>query len=140
MTTDTAPRRKVMIVDDSGIIRKLAKRMIEHIGFDVVEADSGQRALEIYEQVNPAGVLLDWNMPGLNGMDVLRAIGQREGSRAKIIFCTTESTADKIAEALSAGADEFIMKPFDEEILRIKFLSVGLSADCSDQASAVDSN
>lgn len=118
---------KCLIVDDSVVVRKLARMMVEGFGFDVAEAGDGASALEACRSEMPALVLLDWNMPVMNGMEFMQALrGMPGGAAVKIVFCTTENNMPAIETALSAGADEYIMKPFDAEILQSKFQQVGL--------------
>ncbi|MDP2206440.1 MAG: response regulator [Alphaproteobacteria bacterium] len=118
---------KCMIVDDSVVVRKLARMMIEGLGFDCAEAGDGAAALDACRAEMPAMILLDWNMPVMNGMDFMHALRALPGGAAvKIVFCTTENNMPAIEMALSAGADEYIMKPFDAEILQSKFRQVGL--------------
>lgn len=115
-----------LIVDDSGIVRKLVRRMIEGWGFECVEAADGQLALETCRAIMPDIILLDWNMPVMNGIDFLKALRLLpEGHHAQVIFCTTENDIARIEEGLAAGADEYMMKPFDGSILRGKFEQIG---------------
>jgi two-component system chemotaxis response regulator CheY len=109
------------IVDDSRVVRRAARRMLESLGFEVSEAESGAEALEKCREAMPDAILLDWNMPVMDGISFLRALRREpEGAGPKVLFCTTEGSFAHISEALEAGADEFIIKPFDEEILRDK--------------------
>jgi two-component system chemotaxis response regulator CheY len=116
-----------LVVDDSAIIRKLAVRMLTNLDIRTVEAENGAQALEQCAISAPDIVLLDWNMPVLNGIEFLRALrANRTMSQPKVLFCTTESEFSRILEAMQSGADEYIMKPFDEDILasKLKLLSV----------------
>jgi len=115
-----------LIVDDSRIIRKVARRIIEDLGFEVDEAADGAEALTYCMGLMPQVVLLDWQMPVMDGLSFLRRLRDLPGGRApKVLFCTIETRADRIAEALSAGADDYVMKPFDGEILQSKLAEVG---------------
>lgn len=115
-----------LIVDDSRIIRKVARRIVEGLGFEVDEAADGAEALNYCMGVMPQVVLLDWHMPVMDGMTFLRRLRDLPGGRApKVLFCTIETRAERIAEALSAGADDYVMKPFDGEILQSKLAEVG---------------
>jgi len=101
--------------------------MVEGFGFKCTEAADGAQALEACKADMPALVLLDWNMPVMNGMDFLMALrAMPDGGGVKVVFCTTENNMPAIQQALAAGADEYIMKPFDSEILQSKFRQVGL--------------
>ena len=116
-----------LVVDDSRVIRKVARRILEDLEFDITEAGDGQEALESCRSAMPDAVLLDWNMPVMNGIDFLRALRQEAGGDAPVVvFCTTENDAEHITEAIEAGANEYIMKPFDSDIIEAKFSEVGL--------------
>ena len=122
----TLTPRTCLIVDDSRIIRKVARRIVEGLGFEVDEAADGSEALAFCGGVIPEVILLDWSMPVMDGMTFLRRLRALPGGMApKVLFCTIETRADRIAEALSAGADDYVMKPFDGEILTSKFAEVG---------------
>ena len=113
-----------LVVDDSKVIRKVARHILELLEFQVCEAVDGQDGVEQCETVNPDVILLDWNMPVMGGMDFLRAV-RAKGQTAKVIFCTTENGLPQIEAAIAAGADEFIMKPFDRDMLQSKLELVG---------------
>ena len=115
-----------LIVDDSRIIRKVARRILEDLAFEVQEAADGAEALEVCVGAMPDVVLLDWQMPIMDGMTFLgRLRALPDGREPKVLFCSVETRADRIAEALSAGADEYVMKPFDGDILQSKLAEVG---------------
>ena len=91
------------------------------------EAADGAQALECCRKTMPDCILLDWNMPVMNGIDFLRALRREPGGeRPTVVFCTTENDMSHIAEAMRSGANEYIMKPFDSEIIESKFNEVGL--------------
>src|SRR3954469_25155252 len=116
-----------LVVDDSSVIRKVARRILEGLDFKISEAEDGQQALEQCRSALPDAVLLDWNMPVMDGYDFLKALRRLPGGDGpKVVFCTTENDVAHIARALSAGANEYIMKPFDKEIVEAKFQEVGL--------------
>jgi two-component system chemotaxis response regulator CheY len=118
--------RTCLIVDDSRIIRKVARRIVEELKFEVDEAADGSEALTFCAGVMPDVVLLDWSMPVMDGLTFLRRLRDLPGGgHPKVLFCTIETRAERIAEALSAGADDYVMKPFDGEILSSKFAEVG---------------
>ena len=120
--------RTCLVVDDSRTVRKLARRILEAHDYAVTEAEDGRRALEACRAALPDGVLLDWNMPVMNGIEFLRALRAEFGpDRPVVLFCTTETEMRFITEALEAGAQEYIMKPFDAEILLGKFAEAGLA-------------
>ena len=119
--------RTCLVVDDSSVIRKVARRILEGLDFKIAEAEDGQQAIEQCRNAMPDAVLLDWNMPVMDGYDFLRNLRMMPGGdRPKVVFCTTENDVAHIARALHAGANEYIMKPFDKEIVTAKFQEVGL--------------
>lgn len=116
-----------LIVDDSRVVRAVARRILEDLNIQVLEAENGEVALKVVQNDAPDVVLLDWNMPVMDGMGFLKSM--RETDLAKppiIVFCTTERSLDHIRRALDAGADEYIMKPFDQEIVASKFQEAGV--------------
>ena len=116
-----------LVVDDSKVIRKVARHILETLDFAVHEAGDGREALEHCQKTPPDVVLLDWNMPVMSGMEFLRALGQTTLSRRpKVVFCTTENGLAHIRAAIEAGADEYVMKPFDRETLESKLQIVGM--------------
>lgn len=119
--------KRCLIVDDSRVVRKVAGRIIRDLSFDVHEAGDGAEALLHCRETMPDAVLLDWNMPVMNGLDFLRALRREaNGDKPIVVFCSTENDADHISEAIRTGANEFIMKPFDSNIIQSKFAEVGL--------------
>jgi two-component system chemotaxis response regulator CheY len=116
-----------LIVDDSSIIRKVARRILESLEFQILEAENGEQAFETCRRQLPDAILFDWNMPKMDGYDFLRALRRLPGGeRPKVVFCTTENDVAHIARALQAGANEYIMKPFDKDIVEEKFQEIGL--------------
>jgi two-component system, chemotaxis family, chemotaxis protein CheY len=119
--------RTCLVVDDSSVIRKIARRILEELGFQITEAEDGEKALEACARELPDAVLLDWNMPVMDGYEFLGHLRRMPGGeKPKVVFCTTENGMDHIARALDAGANEYIMKPFDKDIVAAKFQEVGL--------------
>ena len=117
-----------LIVDDSRVIRKVSRHILETLGFSVEEAENGQQGLERCAQAMPEVVLLDWNMPVMTGIEFINELRRREGGeKPKVVFCTTENDVAHIREAIDAGADEYVMKPFDHETLQIKLQLVGMA-------------
>ncbi|MGB0719362.1 MAG: response regulator [Bdellovibrionales bacterium] len=119
---------KCLVVDDSRVVRKVARRIVEDIGFECLEAEDGQKAYEsCMNDGMPEAILLDWNMPVMSGIEFLEKLRDMEnGQYPKVVFCTTENDMSYIQRALAAGANEYIMKPFDSEIIETKFTQVGL--------------
>ncbi len=116
-----------LVVDDSRVVRKVARKILEDLDFTCDEAENGQEAMHACARQMPDAVLLDWNMPVLSGIEFLRRLRKMSGGdQPKVVFCTTENDLAHIQEALSAGANEYIMKPFDSDIIQTKFAQVGL--------------
>ncbi len=116
-----------LLVDDSRVIRKVARHILESLQLNVEEASDGREALEMCDANMPDVVLLDWNMPIMNGLDFLKELSRRNLAQPpKVIFCTTENGLDYIRAAVDAGADEYVMKPFDRETLESKLQIVGI--------------
>ncbi len=119
--------KNCLVVDDSSVIRKVARRILEDLSFDISEAEDGLKALEVCRKEMPTAILLDWNMPVMDGLEFLAQLRREPGGeKPKVVFCTTENDIGHIAKAMRAGADEYIMKPFDREIVEAKFAEVGL--------------
>ncbi|VIO65335.1 Chemotaxis protein CheY [Bradyrhizobium ivorense] len=118
-----------LVVDDSSVVRKIARRILEGMNFHIIEAEDGAVALEACKRALPDAVLLDWNMPVMDGFEFLVQLRRLPGGdQPKVVFCTTENGIDHISRALHAGANEYIMKPFDKDIVVAKFQEVGLLA------------
>src|SRR5882672_9979201 len=119
--------KRCLVVDDSKVVRMVARKILESLNFQIEEAQNGQAAMDICKRAMPDAILLDWNMPVMNGMDFLKGLRRMDGSKQPVVvFCTTENDLKHIQEAITAGADEYIMKPFDSEIIESKFNQVGL--------------
>ena len=119
--------KSCLIVDDSRVVRKVARRILEDLHFTIEEAADGKLAIDACLRKMPDVVLLDWNMPVMNGIDFLRQLRRTPGGATPVVvFCTTENDVEHIQEAIGAGANEYIMKPFDSDILQAKFAQVGL--------------
>ena len=119
--------KTVLVVDDSSVIRKIARRMFEELKFKVLEAEDAAAAMSICTEKLPDVILLDWNMPEKSGLEFLIDLrNMPHGDEPKVIFCTTENQQSKIINAMEAGADEYIMKPFNEYVIREKLEQVGM--------------
>lgn len=119
--------KRALLVDDSRAVRMVGRRILQSLGFDTLEAGDGQEALSVY-RANPTvdAVLLDWNMPVMNGLDFLKALRKETSPQPVVVMCTTENDLAHITEALSAGANEYIMKPFTDDIVKEKFQETGV--------------
>ena len=119
--------RTCLVVDDSRVIRKVARRILEDIGYEIAEAADGMEALAWCRAAMPDAVLLDWNMPLMTGIEFLRKLRAEPGGEGPVVvFCTVENDLAHIREALDAGANEYIMKPFDGDIVTGKLIEAGL--------------
>ena len=118
-----------LVVDDSKVIRKVARHILEALHFNVEEAVDGREALDRCNAGDlPDVILLDWNMPVMSGMEFLRSLSDADfANRPKVVFCTTENDVAHIRAAIDAGADEYMMKPFDRETLESKLQLVGVA-------------
>ena len=115
-----------LVVDDSAVIRKVARRILEGLSFRISEAEDGEQALAACRADMPDAVLLDWNMPVMDGYEFLRELRRLPtGNAPKVVFCTTENDVAHIREAIEAGADEYVMKPFDHDTLQMKLQLIG---------------
>jgi two-component system chemotaxis response regulator CheY len=116
-----------LIVDDSRVIRRMTADILGDLGLNTAQAEHGLAAVEFCRATVPDFVLLDWNMPEMDGITCLRALRAMDlAPRPIVVMCTTESGVTKICEALQAGADEYIMKPYDRDVLLDKLVQVGL--------------
>jgi two-component system chemotaxis response regulator CheY len=105
----------------------VARKILEGLNFAIEEAENGKVAIDACRRHMPDAILLDWNMPVMSGIDFLRDLRKMDGGADPIVvFCTTENDLAHIREAIGAGANEYIMKPFDSEIIEAKFAQAGL--------------
>jgi two-component system chemotaxis response regulator CheY len=119
--------KRCLIVDDSRVIRRVASKIVHDLGFDVDEAENGRKALNALTIRMPDLILVDWDMPVMDGLEFAKELRKLPGgNKVVVVFCTTENDVPHIREALAAGADEYIMKPFDGEIVRSKLVLLGL--------------
>ena len=115
-----------LLVDDSRMIRKVARRIIESVGYQVDEAENGEEALAKCRISTPDLILLDWDMPVMTGIEFLAALRATQTSkRPKVVFCTTKAGAFDIHRGIDVGADEYVTKPFNEASLLDKLIKIG---------------
>lgn len=124
---------KAIIVDDSRAMRTILRRALTQAGFDVVEAGDGREALEQLLESGPLDLaLVDWNMPVMTGYELICEVrARRELDGMAIMMVTTETEIDQMQRALDAGANEYVMKPFSQDILREKLLMLGFGDGAS---------
>jgi two-component system chemotaxis response regulator CheY len=116
----------VLVVDDSGIIRAAIRRILESLGHTVVEAPDGQQAMVVCSSHEVDAVLCDIDMPVMDGLTFLAEYRAQRGHKKPVIMCTTHNTLSKIQHAMSMGANEYIMKPFDAQIMSEKLAACGV--------------
>lgn len=123
--------RKCIVADDSKVVRGIIVKILANLGFEVLEADSGEAVFDLYSQMKNDIVLIvmDYKLSGLDGIDVLYKIRSHEINKNKRVFIILSSSIAserKIKEALECGADDYLMKPFDEDILISKLEYLGV--------------
>jgi two-component system chemotaxis response regulator CheY len=120
---------KALVVDDSKAVRMILAKTLKELGFEVREAANGREALEVIEVEKTAItlVLADWNMPEIDGLELLKRLRQKpELASLVVVMVTTETELGQMAAALESGANEYIMKPFTKDILVEKLQLVGV--------------
>src|SRR5205085_10017074 len=117
-----------LVVDDSQTIRLILRKYLGKIGFDVVEAADGVEGIARLREMSQTDlVLVDWNMPNMSGVDFVRTVRAiRQYDSLPLVMVTTNTELDQIASALEAGANEYIMKPFTQDVIRGKLELLGL--------------
>ncbi|HEY1803360.1 MAG TPA: response regulator [Terracidiphilus sp.] len=121
---------RALIVDDSSFMRNFLRAMLEKKGIACADAGDGQSALDLLHASAPFDfALVDWNMPVMNGLEMLRRVRAEGFSDMKVMMVTTEVETESIVKALDAGADEYLMKPFDDEALSEKLALIGLAEE-----------
>ncbi len=122
--------QKVLVVDDARVVRITLREIMKTLGYEILEAADGEQAIEkIKEHPDVNLIMLDWHMPVMNGYDFLvflRGLPEH-GSNPPVIMVTTEASMPSMLKALAAGADEYIMKPFDIELIKSKLDILGLT-------------
>jgi len=118
---------RALIVDDSRFMRGHLRRMLTALGFESEAACDGEAGLKLLRDGPPFDLaLVDWNMPVMNGLEMLKNICAEEFTEMKVMMVTSEAETESICRALESGADEYLMKPFDTEALREKLALLGL--------------
>lgn len=119
--------KQVLVIDDLPVIRKITRRILEGMRLSASEASDGRQALAACSFGMPDAIFVDSAMPGLDGYEFVRELRQMPGGdKPKIVFCSTEYDVSLIARAMHAGADEFLMKPFDRTTVETKFTNLGV--------------
>ncbi len=117
----------ILVADDAPVIRKVARRLLQDMGYVVVEAETTDQVLSICRDNMPDAVLLDYDMPGMKSIDIIPEIVRMQaGHDCKVIYCTSEMLVPEMTRAKRAGANGFLMKPFNRKILTYKLAEAGL--------------
>jgi two-component system chemotaxis response regulator CheY len=113
---------RALVIDDSRAVRMIIGKILRELGMEVVEAGDGLQALEQLKQTPDVDLMLvDWNMPQMNGLDFIRAVRSQPAYAAvRIVMVTSEAEGEQVVRALQAGADEYVMKPFNKDVLVAK--------------------
>jgi two-component system, chemotaxis family, chemotaxis protein CheY len=113
---------RALIVDDSRPSRIVVRMVLKDLQMEVLEAENGRRALELVDQLGPGDVIfVDWNMPALNGLDFIRALrADPRYNEIRVVMVTVNGDQSEVNRALEAGANEYLMKPFDREMIKAK--------------------
>lgn len=121
---------RALVVDDARTVRVILRRILEEMGFEAIEADNGRDALTWLAEGLPTDVvLIDWDMPVMSGIAFVHAVRANPRYRhLRIVMVTKETRLHNVKEALEAGADEYIMKPFTKDVVREKLELLGLPA------------
>ena len=115
---------KFMLVDDSSTMRKIQRRTLERLGFpEIIEAEDGDEALRLLPDANPDILITDWNMPNVNGLELVKTIRLTD-QKLPIIMVTTEAEKNRVIEAIKAGISDYLIKPFTSEALASKIRRV----------------
>jgi two-component system chemotaxis response regulator CheY len=119
-----------LVVDDSRAMRSILTRLLSGLGFDVAQAGDGAEALAVLDSgARPDVILVDWNMPVMDGLTFIKNVRAREDLRdISLMMVTTESEQGQIVRALAAGAHEYVIKPFTDEVIAEKLALLGLVA------------
>ena len=116
-----------LVIDHSPALRTVARRILEEIGYKVTGAGDGMAALRACRETMPDLIFLDWNLPTMKGVEFVKSVrGQQDGGHPVILFATTENDATEVAHAMAAGANEYVMKPFDSFAVRNKLAEIGV--------------
>jgi two-component system chemotaxis response regulator CheY len=124
--------KQCLIVDDSRVVRAVARRILEDLHYVVTEAEDGMAGLRACREKMPDLIFLDWNLSTMKGVDFVKSVrGQQDGAHPAILFCATESDPAEIAAAMAAGANEYLIKPFDGAMVRAKLAGIGIDIDAA---------
>lgn len=119
---------RALVIDDAKVVRQILSDMVKKCGFEPFDAEDGEDALKVLENIGAVDLMLvDWNMPNMNGLEFVKEVRKNDAhAAAKIMMVTTESEMENVIQALEAGADEYVMKPFTKEAISEKLALLGL--------------
>jgi two-component system chemotaxis response regulator CheY len=122
LASSTETGMRVLVIDDSRTVRIIIRQALAEAGLDVIEAANGREGLDQLRAHDDVElVLVDWNMPEMNGLEFVQAVrAQRSFDPVRIMMVTTETEQEQVVRALNAGANEYLMKPFTKEVLVAK--------------------
>ncbi len=122
-----AEDKKILITDDSDLIREITARIVKELDFGVLEAANAEESIEICREKKPVAVFLDWDLPSLGALDFLRAASELPAEdRPPIVLCATENDPQQFTLAKAAGAAHYILKPYDRDTIAAKLSELGL--------------
>lgn len=121
---------RAIVIDDSRAVRRILSGLLRELGFEPSEAGDGAQALLTLGELGPIDLaLVDWNMPRMKGIDFVRHVRERGlQPQMRIMMVTTETEMDYVQQALTAGADEYVMKPFTKDVILEKLGLLGITA------------
>jgi two-component system, chemotaxis family, chemotaxis protein CheY len=127
---------KILLVDDSRTIRNIQKNVLGQLGYnDILEAGDGLEALQVLKETRPDMMLVDWNMPNMDGLSLIKAVRATDKA-LPIIMCTTEAEKTRVIEAIKAGVNNYIVKPFTADTMSEKIGQTLAKAGAGDLAKA----
>ncbi|MEZ5776246.1 MAG: response regulator [Hyphomicrobiaceae bacterium] len=119
--------RHCLVVDDSDVIRRVTKRILEDFNMTSTEAESADEGMALCQRAMPDLILLDWHMPSMAPIDFISWVRSQGGEQPYIFYCTTENDSEDLSQAFAAGADDFLMKPYDRDSLLRKLQGAGFT-------------
>ncbi len=122
---------RTLILDDSSTVRKMLRRIMEEAGYEVTEAENGREGLERLREMGQVDVaLVDWHMPEMDGLEFIKTVRTDPAyNGVRFMMVTTEVHTEQVVEALEAGADEYVMKPFQKDTILEKLTILGLRTE-----------
>lgn len=124
---------RALVIDDSRAMRSILSGILTSLDFEVEEAADGQQAVEVLEGGPPFDIaLVDWNLPGMSGLEIVTEVRKNPVlAGTRLLMVTTETEFERVTQALQAGADEYIMKPFNRDMLLDKLVILGIPVEAA---------